>query len=100
MLGKLVGERCQSCGVPIGKTSAERGTHSDGRISEYYCARCYQSGKFTQPMISLDEMKTSSLSRMTHAGMPPVFAKWLVRDLRELRRWKLLKEKVKAQGNL
>ena len=39
-------EFCQSCGMPL--TDTNKGTNSDGSLSNEYCSYCYQEGQFTQ----------------------------------------------------
>lgn len=46
LLGHPAGE-CQSCGMVL-KKDTDKGTESDGRKSEEYCAFCYQKGRFVQ----------------------------------------------------
>lgn len=53
LLGRSIGQ-CQSCGMILVKSS-DKGTESDGRKSEEYCAFCYQHGQFTQD-ISIEEL--------------------------------------------
>lgn len=48
LLGRPIGQ-CQSCGMILIKNS-DKGTESDGRKSEEYCAFCYQQGRFTQDL--------------------------------------------------
>ncbi len=46
LLGHPAGQ-CQSCGMVLIKDS-DKGTESDGRKSDEYCAFCYQQGRFVQ----------------------------------------------------
>ncbi len=48
LLGHPSGQ-CQSCGMVLIKDS-DKGTESDGRKSEEYCAFCYQQGRFIQDL--------------------------------------------------
>ena len=47
-------EQCQSCGMILDQ-DFNKGTESDGSLSEEYCAYCYQQGKFSYD-ITLEEM--------------------------------------------
>lgn len=46
LLGRSIAQ-CQSCGTILIKNS-DKGTESDGRKSEEYCAFCYRQGQFVQ----------------------------------------------------
>jgi len=47
---------CQSCGMPMGETDEMYGTESNGSKSADYCKFCYDSGAFTNPNATLEEM--------------------------------------------
>ncbi len=47
---------CQSCGSPL--INNLQGTEKDGSVSEEYCGNCYSNGKFREPRMTLDKMKT------------------------------------------
>jgi len=49
------GTFCQSCGMPLNKPE-DHGTEANGSQSKKYCAYCYQTGEFTGPEMTLDEM--------------------------------------------
>ncbi len=46
---------CQSCGMPLERTE-DLGKNMDSSRSEEYCVYCYQSGGFTVPDITLQQM--------------------------------------------
>ncbi len=46
---------CQSCAFSL-KNHKDKGTEVDGTLSNDYCGDCYESGKFTEPEITLKEM--------------------------------------------
>lgn len=49
------GPVCQSCAMPM-QTPEDFGTNGDGGRNEEYCCYCFQSGEFTDPDITLDQM--------------------------------------------
>lgn len=53
LLGASAGQ-CQSCGMTLDQ-DFDKGTESDGSISEEYCTYCYQQGKFSHD-VTLEEM--------------------------------------------
>lgn len=46
---------CQSCGMPLQKPE-DHGTEVNGNRSADYCHFCYQSGKFTDPNQTMEQM--------------------------------------------
>ncbi len=55
MEAQMEGKPCQSCGAPM-PLAVEFGTEEDGTSSEKYCKFCYESGAFTAPDMTVDEM--------------------------------------------
>ena len=47
---------CESCGMPMGETNEMYGTEANGSKSEDFCKFCYESGAFTDPGCTLEEM--------------------------------------------
>jgi hypothetical protein len=41
------------------------GTNADGTKSALYCTYCYQNGKFTEPMITMNQMIEKCVTIMT-----------------------------------
>jgi hypothetical protein len=58
------GPFCQSCGMPLSRDQLGGGTNADRSRSTEYCSHCYQSGRFTEPNISVDLPR---LRRWQHA---------------------------------
>lgn len=80
-------KQCQSCGMPL-KEGKDSGTESDGSKSTTYCNLCYEKGQFTQPNVTLDEMKKivdESLKEKGWVWPLRLMAKW---QLPRLKRWK------------
>ena len=44
---------------------ADRGTCSDGQKSEDYCHQCFKKGAFTEPSITMNEMRLKVIRIMT-----------------------------------
>ena len=61
-----MGERCQSCGMPLSAEFANLGTEADGSFSEIYCTICYEDGEFTMPDLTLEDMIQLSIDHMTN----------------------------------
>ena len=81
--------RCQSCGMPIDASPDNLGTDADGMPVSEYCTFCYQSGQFTKPTQTVDEMIQSSIDFMTaNLGFPLPEATQMSNDvIRKLARW-------------
>lgn len=78
---------CQSCGLPLAKDPFGGGTYSDGRKSRSYCSECYEHGRFTQPGMTVAQMKILRAARLHDAGYPWFLARLMVRNLHKLERW-------------
>jgi hypothetical protein len=50
---------CESCGMPMGETDEMYGSEANGNKSADYCKHCYEKGSFTNPNITLKEMRDS-----------------------------------------
>ena len=81
--------RCQSCGMPLSETAGNLGTNADGSNTFEYCSFCFQTGAFTNPNQTLDEMIESSIENMTaDLNMPTGKATELANSfIPTLRRW-------------
>lgn len=88
MMGDKI--RCQSCGMPLSADFKNYGTDKDGAPVSEYCVFCYQSGGFTQPTQTVDEMVQSSIDfMMSEFKMPADQATQISNDvIRKLKRWK------------
>lgn len=78
---------CQSCGMPIDKDPDGGGTYSDGRKCHTYCSYCYSGGRFTQPDMTVDQMKAFCAAKLREKGFPGFVARLMVRNLHKLERW-------------
>jgi len=81
--------RCQSCGMPLSADFGNLGTNADSSKTDEYCSFCFQSGEFTNPSQTLEEMINSSIENMTRdLNMPPEKAAELANSfVPKLRRW-------------
>lgn len=80
--------RCQSCGMPLGEGFF--GTSTDGSLSTEYCKMCFQSGEFTDPSMTLDQMIQKSVDYMTtQMQVPEAEARTATTQaLSSLKRWR------------
>lgn len=81
-------KNCQSCGMPLKKDPQGGGTNADGSKSTMYCSYCYVNGKFTQPDITADGMKTYVKGKMKEMGFPGFLATFFAAGIPRLERWK------------
>jgi len=81
-------KNCQSCGMPMNKDPKKGGTNSDGTKNLKYCSYCYENGDFTQPDITVDEMKSFVKDKMKEMGFPGFLAGFFTKGIPKLERWK------------
>lgn len=65
----------------------DRGTEKDGSISNDYCKFCYQNGLFTEPEMTLEQMKTEVEYQMKKRDMPDTLLQKALTLLPLLKRW-------------
>ncbi|MDU0206243.1 zinc ribbon domain-containing protein [Paenibacillus sp. MAH-36] len=80
-------KNCQSCGMPLARDEQGCGTEKSGAKSKVYCSHCYQNGKFTQPDLTVDQMKEIVKQKMVEFGFPRFLAVLFTRNFPKLRRW-------------
>jgi hypothetical protein len=81
------GPFCQSCGMPLSRDARGGGTNADGSQSTEYCSHCFQSGRFTEPNLSVEEMMTKVEGRLRAMHIPGFLARRLTRNIPSLSRW-------------
>ncbi len=81
-------KNCQSCGMPLSKDPQKGGFESDGTKSPLYCSYCYVDGKFFNPEMTVDEMKTLAKGKMKEMGFPGFIAGFFTKGIPGLERWK------------
>ena len=57
-------DNCQSCGMPLKQDPKGGGTEANGTRSVKYCSYCLTDGRFTQPAMTVDEMKAFVVEKM------------------------------------
>jgi hypothetical protein len=77
---------CQSCSMPLDDAELH-GTEKDGSPSQEYCKYCYQHGEFTNPGISLEEMKDRMFKMMEKEKLPEDILEAAISRLPHLKRW-------------
>ena len=85
---EAVYKNCQSCGMPLKRNTQGGGTHADGTRSLMYCSQCYKNGQFTQPTITVDEMKLLVKGKLKEFGMPGLLTGVFTRNIPKLVRCK------------
>ncbi len=81
-------KNCQSCGMPLKKDEKGGGTNADGTKSTMYCSHCFQNGAFTQPNITVDQMKELVKGKLKEFGFPGFLAGLFTKNIPKLERWK------------
>jgi hypothetical protein len=80
--------RCQSCGMPLKADPKGGGTNADGSLSAEYCSFCYQGGKFFNPDMTIDGMRTLIVEKLRERGYPRFIARFFTFGLGRLKRWR------------
>ena len=78
---------CQSCGMPINNHKF-MGTEIDGSTNPDYCIYCYLNGEFTDPYMTIDEMKTAVRTRLEKMFEDKNTIEQAVNRVPGLKRWK------------
>jgi hypothetical protein len=79
---------CQSCGMPLDDNNL-LGTEKDGSKSHDYCTYCYQQGKFLNPEMTLEEMRSLVKKIMEEKKIPASIIEAGINQLPTLDRWKV-----------
>jgi len=80
--------------MPLSKDPLGGGTNADGTRTAEYCSHCYMKGAFTQPNITVDEMRALVEGKLRSMHVPGFLARRFAKDVPTLRRWK----KAAARG--
>ena len=78
---------CQSCGMPLKQDPKGGGTNADRSKNDRYCSYCYADGRFTQPDMTVDEMKAFVVEKMREMKIPRFIGRFFTRNLHTLERW-------------
>jgi len=81
-------KQCQSCGMPLKKDEKGGGTNADGTKSNMYCSHCYEDGKFSQPDITVSQMKDRVKTKLKESGFPGFLTGLFTIGIPKLERWK------------
>lgn len=82
-----MGDRCQSCGMPLSKDPEGGGSEADGSRSRVYCSLCYDNGAFRHPDATLTEFQAHCVDALVAKGMPRILAWAFTRGMGKLERW-------------
>lgn len=78
---------CQSCSMPLDNPEL-MGTEKDGSKKKKYCKYCYENGQFTNPRMTLEQMKIQVKEQMTNMKMDKEAINLAVSCLPNLKRWR------------
>ena len=79
---------CQSCDMPLKRDPDGGGTRADGSRSPMYCSHCYRNGCFTQPDITVGQMKALVKVKLQEMGFPGPVAGLFTWGIPRLERWR------------
>lgn len=85
---KTAHKNCQSCGMPMKRDEKGGGTEADGTKSGKFCSHCYDSGRFTYPDLTMEQMQARVQGKLKEVGMPGFIAKLLTSNIPKLERWR------------
>ena len=74
--------------MPLHRDENGGGTEADGSLSNRFCSRCYTSGKFTQPDITVVQMQELVREKMVSMGFPRFLTGLFTRKIPRLERWR------------
>ncbi|OGC10726.1 hypothetical protein A3J90_05625 [candidate division WOR-1 bacterium RIFOXYC2_FULL_37_10] len=78
---------CQSCGMPMQKEE-NFGTNQDGSKNLEYCQFCFQTGKFADEGITMQQKIAKNIEIAKKMGMPEEKAREMVTStIPKLKRW-------------
>ena len=83
-----MGQRCQSCGMPLSKDPMGGGSEADGSLSATYCSICYRDGAFVHQGVTAAEFQAHCVEALAGKGMPRIMAWLFTRGIPQLDRWK------------
>lgn len=78
---------CQSCAMPMQKPE-DFGTNADGSRNQEYCCYCYQSGNFTEPDITVEQMIEKCVGFMRQMNLPETQIEQVRMFIPMLKRWR------------
>jgi hypothetical protein len=73
--------------MPLSRDELGGGTNGDGSRSTEFCSHCYRDGRFTEPNLSVEEMKTKVEEKLRSMHLPGFLARHFTRNIPNLSRW-------------
>lgn len=70
------------------KRPADKGTEQDGRLSQRYCAMCYENGAFIDPAATPEKMQAIADKALREKHFPRLLRYFALRQIPNLERWK------------
>lgn len=83
-----MGNRCESCGMPLTKDPNGGGSEADESLSTKFCSICYENGAFRHPNVTVGEFQKHCVDALAEKGMPRIMAWAFTRGIPKLERWK------------
>ena len=83
-----MGQRCDSCGMPLAKDPKGGGSEADGSKSTVYCSLCYADGAFIHPDATVKEFQANTIKAMKQNGTPGWLAWLMTREIPRRPRWR------------
>lgn len=80
--------RCQSCSMPLSKDKQGGGTEKNGSHSTTYCSFCYDQGSFTDPNLTLEDMRRKLNIVLKRMRTNAIMTKFILWRLQYLKRWR------------
>ncbi len=77
---------CQSCGMPMSRPEL-MGTEKDHSRSTIYCIYCYRDGEFSNPGMTLGEMRENVREQLRKSNASETVISATVERLPNLSRW-------------
>lgn len=82
------GPFCGSCGMPLNKDEGGGDTNAGGSKNADYCSHCYQSGQFTEPNLTVDQMTEKVKAKLKAMHIPGFMAGSFTKNIPTLKRWR------------
>ncbi len=74
--------------MPMNKDPKGGSTNVDGSKNLMFCSHCYEKGQFTNPGLTVDEMKSRVKGKLKEMGFPGFIAGYFTKGIPHLQRWK------------
>jgi hypothetical protein len=84
----LTSDFCQSCGMRLSNQKNYHKISDDIKKQMNYCETCYENGEFTEPELTLKEMKEKVTNRCKMLGYNKIMTYILTSRIKNLERWR------------